>query len=1059
VPRLRLGGKTMQRGILYVALMGALMIAAGDMAHTQEPDTIAELTRQMQERVAAGRVSEALPFARRAIELMQRERGPDDLEVGTAMHTLALLHVQLGQYADAEPLYKQALAVREKVLGAEHIEVAATLHALAALYVYQGRYADAEGLYQRARNIKERLLGPEHSEVATTLHNLAVLLALEGRYAEAEPIHKRALAIKEKTVGAEHPDVGSSLYALAELYVREGRFLEAEPLYKRSLSIKEKALGLNHSEVGTALYGLAALYVYLGRYEEAEPLYRRTLGIKETLLGSEHSEVGSTLHNLAVLLALQGRTAEAEQLYKRVIAIKEKGLGPDHTDVGSALYGLAELYAQARRYAEAEPLYRRTLAIKERALGRDHTEVGTTLFGLAALYAAQGLGQQAEPLYERTLAIKRKALGPDHPEVSTALTDLALLHWQQGRLQQAVEEWRQSAAVVIRRTKRGTEASAPPLTGKGQSEAQRAAYQLAGFIKLARRLAEAEPAQAAALGREMFKIAQWAQSSEAAKSLSQMAVRQAKGEGALALMVRERQDLLAEWQAKDQTLVAARAQPPQVRDANVEGVLSARLADIDARISQIDAQLAREFPEFTSLAAPDPLEIVDVQRLLGENEALLVMLDTQAWAPAAEETLVWAVTKTNVRWVTTDVGTSQLSERVAALRCGLDEAAWSDGGTRCTRLLGDTASNFRRRGPLPFDLSRAYELHQRLFAQVADLIEGRELMIVASGPLSALPLQVLVTAKPKAAVPNEGAGYAGAAWLAKTHAISVLPSVASLRALRRFAKASRAAQPFLGFGNPLLVGPSGADRRAWDRQTCDGSPVMQVAQRGLRGSLAPFYRGGLADVAFVRSQVPLPETADELCAVAKSSGAGEGTVYLGAKATEQTIKSLSADGTLARARVIHFATHGLLPAETEMLTTSRAEPALLLTPPDQATEMDDGLLTASEVAQLKLDADWVVLSACNTAAGESDKPGAESLSGLARAFFYAGARALLVSHWAVNSQATVRLITGTFKVMARGHVGRAQALRQSMLILIKSGGNNAHPSLWAPFVLAGEGAR
>ncbi len=1048
----------MQRGVLFIVLIAALAVASGRPASAQGQDTIATLTRQMQEMVAAGRVSEALPFARRAIDLMERERGAEDLELGNAMNTLALLHAQLGQYADAEPLYKRALSIRERVLGSEHTEVGATLHALAALYVYQGRYADAEALYRRALAIREKAWGPDNSEVATTLHNLAVLLAFEGRYGEAEPIYERALAIKEKALGPEHADVASSLYALAELYVREGRFLEAEPLYKRSLAIKEKALGLNHSEVGTTLYGLAALYVYLGRYEEAEPLYRRTLAIKETLLGPEHTEVGSTLHNLAVLLALEGRTSEAEQLYKRVIAIKEKALSPDHTDVGSALFGLAELYVQQGRYAEAEPLYRRALAIKEKALGPDHTEVGTTLFGLAALYATQGQAIKAEPLYQRTLAIKQKALGPDHPEVSTTLADLALLHWQQGRLTEAVEEWRQSTAVVIRRTKRGAQASATALTGKGQTEAQREKTLFADFIKAARRLAESEPARAPELARETFTMAQWAQSSEAAKSLSQMAVRQAKGDGALAGLVRERQDLLAEWQAKDQTLVATRAERPELRDGKAEAVLSVRLSAIDNRISEIDKQLASEFPEFTSLAAPEPLAIADVQNLLGENEALLLFLDTRAWAPASEETLVWAVSKTDARWVTTDLGSSELNERVAALRCGLDQAAWMDGGARCTRLLGETASNTRRRGMLPFDLNRAFDLCQRLFGQVADLIEGRQLLIVASGALTALPFQVLVTDKPKVAVPLDGRGYADAAWLAKKHAMSMLPSVGSLKALRQFAKASRATQPYLGFGNPLLLGPSGSDRHAWDRPTCDGPAVAHIAQRGLHGSIEPFYRGGLADVAIVRAQVPLPETADELCAVAKSMGATESNVYLGAKATEQTIKSLSADGSLARARIIHFATHGLLAAETEMLTASLAEPALLLTPPDQATETDDGLLTASEVSQLKLDADWVVLSACNTAAGESDQPGAELLSGLARAFFYAGARALLVSHWAVNSLATVRLITGAFKATAQGRVGRAEALRQSMLALIGSGGNNAHPSLWAPFVLAGEGA-
>jgi CHAT domain-containing protein len=183
-------------------------------------------------------------------------------------------------------------------------------------------------------------------------------------------------------------------------------------------------------------------------------------------------------------------------------------------------------------------------------------------------------------------------------------------------------------------------------------------------------------------------------------------------------------------------------------------------------------------------------------------------------------------------------------------------------------------------------------------------------------------------------------------------------------------------------------------------------------------------------------------------------------IFLGAKASETTVKALSANRTLATARVVHFATHGLLAGETAMLAASRAEPALILTPPHTATEMDDGLLTASEITQLKLDADWVVLSACNTAAGESDKPGAEALSGLARAFFYAGARTMLVSHWAVDSGATVKLITKTFDEMkGNPEIGRSEALRRSMLALITAGGRNAHPANWAPFVVVGEGNR
>ena len=209
--------------------------------------------------------------------------------------------------------------------------------------------------------------------------------------------------------------------------------------------------------------------------------------------------------------------------------------------------------------------------------------------------------------------------------------------------------------------------------------------------------------------------------------------------------------------------------------------------------------------------------------------------------------------------------------------------------------------------------------------------------------------------------------------------------------------------------------------------------------------------------------LPLPETTDELCTVARELGAVESDLHLGARATEAAVKKLGASGALGRYRIIHFATHGLLAGETEDFAQSLAEPALLLTPPSVATEVDDGLLTASEVAGLKLDADWVVLSACNTAAG-SEKGDTQALSGLARAFFYAGARALLVSHWYVDSDAAVKLTTKAFTAMrADPSIGRAEAMRLAVLGVMgdrprPARWTSAHPAVWGPFVVVGEGA-
>jgi CHAT domain-containing protein len=221
-----------------------------------------------------------------------------------------------------------------------------------------------------------------------------------------------------------------------------------------------------------------------------------------------------------------------------------------------------------------------------------------------------------------------------------------------------------------------------------------------------------------------------------------------------------------------------------------------------------------------------------------------------------------------------------------------------------------------------------------------------------------------------------------------------------------------------------------------------------------RGVVPMATRSGRPDLDQLRVKAPLPDTADELCAVAKDLRPAPEDIVLGARATEATIKRLSAEGRLANYRVVHFATHGAISGDI----SGTNEPGLILTPPMEQTDTDDGYLSASEVAALKLDADWVILSACNTAAGGAQ--GAEALSGLARAFFYAGARAMLVSHWAVDSAATVSLITHAVGATTRDKtLGRAEALRRAMLAMIDTGEpRQAHPAFWAPFVVVGEGA-
>jgi len=206
-------------------------------------------------------------------------------------------------------------------------------------------------------------------------------------------------------------------------------------------------------------------------------------------------------------------------------------------------------------------------------------------------------------------------------------------------------------------------------------------------------------------------------------------------------------------------------------------------------------------------------------------------------------------------------------------------------------------------------------------------------------------------------------------------------------------------------------------------------------------------------IVLVRDLPRPPDTADEINALAATLGADDTAIYLQARATEVRARSMD----LSEYSILAFATHGLVSGELKGL----AEPALVLTPLETGTTDDDGLLTPSEIATLNLNADWVILSACNTAAADGT-PGAEGLSGMAKAFFYAGARTLLVSHWSVNSEAAVAITTGMLGEMAdKPEIGRAEGLRRSMLAMMETEGKDhfAHPMFWAPFVVVGEGGR
>jgi CHAT domain-containing protein len=579
--------------------------------------------------------------------------------------------------------------------------------------------------------------------------------------------------------------------------------------------------------------------------------------------------------------------------------------------------------------------------------------------------------------------IYEQALGPDHFLVANVLNNLAGLYVTQLRFTDA----RPSVRRMISSGFRAQKSVALPVLMISRVTGQIPSDQ--GFD-------------------DSLKVIQRASQTSAAAALNNLKVRFSAGNDRLAQLVRKDQDLAAEAERLDKAIVEAVSKEPSKRDNISEQRIRDRRDEVSKERGDLERVFVRDFPNYAALSKPEPLTTKEIQSLLDKDEALVVIdLD--------EYSFVWVVTKDRADWKAILIPAAQASKTIETLRAAL----YPD-------------------SPKTFDRALAHQLYRQVLGPVEEIISQKtRLSFVLGGALTSLPPQVLLMSNP------EGKDLASLDWLVRKYAITILPSVASLKVLRGGKAVAVAAKPMIGFGDPIF------DRAA---QTVGRPKVATLNQ-----SLTSFYRGVTADMKALAEALPaLPETADELRAVAKILGAKSEDIKLGEAASVATVKNQRLDNY----RLVYFATHALVAGEVEKFAKVKAEPALVLSTPENPSENDDSLLRASDVAMLKLNADFVVLSACNTAAG--DKPGAEGLTGLARAFFYAGAKSLVVSHWDVDSDATVTLMDGLFEALkVNPHLSHAEALRLSMLKMIGNSAKSdlAQPKFWAPFVVVGEPQR
>ena len=515
---------------------------------------------------------------------------------------------------------------------------------------------------------------------------------------------------------------------------------------------------------------------------------------------------------------------------------------------------------------------------------------------------------------------------------------------------------------------------------------------------------------------DAMAAADWVRGGMVQEALADAAVRSAAAAPALADLVRGDQDARHEVEALRKFLAGEEGSSQSPLPA-VAAQMRARIDTLEAQRRTLQGAIQAGFPDYDRLVHPAPPTLADVRGALAADEALLMLLPTE------DAVYVWAVTRDGANGAARVVWPkAQLAQLVQGLRQTLDFAAMGN------------------RVP-PFNAAAASTLYQRLLAPVQASFAGKtHLVVAAGGVLGQIPFGVLRTQPGPAR-------NADAPWLIQQAAITHVPSLSAWLAVKQFAKARSASEALVAWGDPRFGGAVAA------------SDAAAVATRHVvltRATTQVDLEKEDPHSALRYGDIPaLPETRDELLAIAAALHADSARdLHLGADASKASVLASSQSGELRRKKVVAFATHGLMAGDLPQLT----QPALALASTGrEAQEPLGALLTLDEVLNLKLNADWVILSACNTAA--ADGRADEALGGLARGFFYAGSRSLLVTHWAVESGSAMQLTTRTMAhYSSHPEARKADSLRQAMLEVMQQPAY-AHPAFWAPYALVGDGGR
>lgn len=910
----------------------------------------------------------------------------------------------------------------------------------------KGEYKNARAVLELGAKAAKQKLGENHVYLADAYNNLGNVVALQADFDRAIEYFSASLAIHRQAHGEEHPTVARAYNNLGNVIGDKGDLSKASDYYAKALRLRLKLLGENHTQVATTYLNMATIDHIAGDYENALAGFNRARAIWSRVWGEKHPNVAMCFLNSGMVQQEQGKYQEALISINKALELFKQAHGDSSIDVGDCYGNLGSVHAALGMHEEAIAFFEKSLAILKREVGESHPLVAGRYNNIGEAHYRRGDYNKAIEFHEKDLILQRKIHGKQHWDIAQACQQLGKCYSAQNDLYRALDYYQQSLLALVPGFTGARIYSNPPLTksiadarllaGLGlKAEAfaelyavrsrdlkdlnmSLATYRLAADLIDRIRSSYQTQGSKLFLGNEAARIYGNAiratlSAYDATKNIEhrQLAFTFAE-KGKAGVLLEALQDSHARQFAgmppqileKEKDLrISLSFYETEIQKENVKtaGRDGARLQEFESRhwrlkqeYEKLIARMEKSYPRYYDLKyRMRTASVADVQKTLDGQTAVLEYFTSD------DDVFIFALTKSGFE-ISTVPRDSIFDSALSAFTGSLKTVAGKSAYVRSSALLYDF-------------------LIKPVAARIADCPRW---IIIPDGELYQVPFEALLTtsAAPAGKIDDRALPY-----LLKQREITYHYSATLFLNSRNTPEAVGASGVFAGFA-PVF---SAAHKNGQLPEIT--IPGFKAAQTDATSYLILRDGGSLEE---------LPNSEIELQNIA-AIFPRRSRVFLHEQATEENFKN-NAGGY----KYLHIATHGFINNENPKLSN------LALSQPPQADSLQDGILFSGEIYNLALNADLLVLSACQTGAGQIIK--GEGLMALTRGFFYSGARNIVASLWKVYDEHTSRLMVEFYRQIAAGKSYSA-ALREAKLKMITNP-ETAAPQSWAGFVLIGK---